>query len=369
MKSIHNEELYIKKDVFTDKIFTDNCIFFDIETTGFSPSHSNLYLIGCARKKNNTICIDQFFAEKPEEEKLILSAFLELLKQYDTIISFNGIGFDIPFLKAKCDQYSLKEHFKEYGYIDIFKSIIPLKPILKLDNYKQKTIEAFLEQKREDLYNGKELINVYLEYVKSADEECFKLLTLHNYEDVLGMIDILPIMSYLEIFNGHYSIKELQTNEYTNYVGEQCKELLITVKNDFLIPRKISHKFSDFYITINPENTTIRIPIIEDELKYFFSDYKNYYYLPEEDVAIHKSVASFVDKNYRENAKAYNCYSKKRGVFLPQLEAIMNPIFKNDYKDKISYFELTEDFMNSDIMLRRYIDHLLFAIISNKKTD
>ena len=113
MKNTHKEELYIKQDPLTDQLFDDHSIFFDIETTGFSPARSSLYMIGCARRAGKYICVDQFFAEKPEEEKLILTAFLELLKQYDTIISFNGVGFDVPYLKAKCDTYHLSENFKE----------------------------------------------------------------------------------------------------------------------------------------------------------------------------------------------------------------------------------------------------------------
>ena len=97
MKTTHKEELYIKKDNLTDLLFDNQSIFFDIETTGFSPAHSSIYMIGCARKQGNYICIDQFFAENPSEEKVIITAFIELLKQYKTIISFNGIGFDIPF--------------------------------------------------------------------------------------------------------------------------------------------------------------------------------------------------------------------------------------------------------------------------------
>ena len=48
MKSTHKEELYIKQDPLTDLIFDDHSIFFDIETTGFSPASSTLYMIGCA---------------------------------------------------------------------------------------------------------------------------------------------------------------------------------------------------------------------------------------------------------------------------------------------------------------------------------
>ena len=75
-------------------------------------------------------------------------------------------------------------------------------------------------------------------------------------------------------------------------------------------------------------------------------------------MAVHKSVATFVDKQYRERAKASNCYTRKTGTFLPQLCTIMNPSFKSDYKDKISYFELTKDFSSSDVMLRRYVNHI-----------
>ena len=70
---------------FTDELlnhtFTENAIFFDIETTGFSPAYTQLYLIGCARRKGDTVIIEQLFAESKEDEKQILSSFLELLKE------------------------------------------------------------------------------------------------------------------------------------------------------------------------------------------------------------------------------------------------------------------------------------------------
>ena len=69
MKVTHKEELYIKKDNLSDYLFDEASIFFDIETTGFSPSHSSIYMIGCARKSGKHMLVDQFFAEKPEKEK------------------------------------------------------------------------------------------------------------------------------------------------------------------------------------------------------------------------------------------------------------------------------------------------------------
>jgi hypothetical protein len=367
MKQTRKEELYINQDPLTDQLFDDTSIFFDIETTGFSPANTTLYMIGCARKDGKHICVDQFFAETPEEEPLVLSAFLEILAGYDTIISFNGVGFDVPYLKAKCDQYDIPESFKDYHYLDIFKCVSELKFLLKLPNYKQKTIESFLGLPRDDTFTGGDLINVYHDYVRQPTEEACHLLHLHNYEDVIRMIDLLPILSYLEIFNGQYSILSTRIDSYHAYDGTCGNELIITMQNDYPVSKRISHKYGPFYLMISKFRTSIRVPIVEEELHYFLPNYKDYYYLPKEDMAIHKSVAAYVDKEFRETAKASNCYTRKKGAFLPQFSGVMKPEFRREYKDKISYFEVTDDFCSSDVMLRRYIDHILKHMTLAKK--
>lgn len=358
MKHIHKEELYIRLDRLSDQLFDEKSLFFDIETTGFSPSHSSIYLIGCAMRKDDNIIVDQFFAENPHEEIEVLSAFLTLLKSCNTLISFNGVGFDIPFLKAKCTAYNLPDTFKDFEYLDIFKQVSSLKFLLKLPNYKQKTIEEFLGLSRDDRYSGGELINVYHEYTKSPDSEKEELLLLHNYEDVIGMMELLPVLSYLEVFHGQYSVTETQLQDYRAIDGTTGREFMITLANDYPVPKRVSYQIRDFYIIMKDLTTTIRIPVLDGELRFFYSNYKDYYYLPDEDMAIHKSVATYVDKGYRENARAATCYTRKSGLFLPQYSEIMNPEFKKEYKDKVSYFELTDDFRSSDVMLRRYVDHI-----------
>ena len=369
MKHICKEQLYIKPNNLTNKLFDDDCIFFDIETTGFSPTTSSIYLIGCLRKDGTNLIVDQFLAESKDDEKEVLEKFMNILKQYKTIISFNGIGFDIPFIKAKCDTYQIPEKLKEFHYIDIFKLISNIKFLLKLPNYKQKTIENFLDIHRDDKFSGGELINVYEDYTHSKSEEAENLLLLHNFDDVTGMLDLLPILSYLEVLNGQYTISSVEISPYTSYEGEEGQEMIITLKNDYFLPKRVSFQCQDYYLTMNQEQSRIRIPLYEGELRYFYPNYKDYFYLPEEDMAIHKSVATFVDKAYRERAKASNCYNRKTGVFLPQYDTIMNPVFQKQHKDKCSYFELTEDFSTSDVMLRRYIDHIFRLFINSKGKD
>jgi hypothetical protein len=256
------------------------------------------------------------------------------------------------------------ESFKDFHYLDIFKLVSELKFLLRLPNYKQKTIESFLGLTRNDTKSGGDLINVYFDYVRHPNDESRKLLHLHNYEDVLLMTDLLPILSYLEIFNGQYSILSTRIDHYHAYDGTSGDELIITMQNDYPVPKRISHKRDNFYLMISPFRTSIRVPIYEGELHYFLPNYKDYYYLPAEDQAIHKSVASYVDRDFREPAHAANCYTRKKSAYLPQYQSVMQPEFRKEYKDKLSYFEVTQDFCSSDVMLRRYIDHILKHMIS-----
>jgi hypothetical protein len=73
--------------------------------------------------------------------------------------------------------------------------------------------------------------------------------------------------------------------------------------------------------------------------------------LPDEDMAIHKSVALFVDRNHREKAKRENCYIKKEGLFVRQEDVIFNPSFKANYSDKYSY-ALVSDIINDKNLVK-----------------
>lgn len=114
--------------------------------------------------------------------------------------------------------------------LDIFKELSPIKPLLCLENYKQKSIEAFLGIDREDKYSGGELINVYYEYLAQKDAEKLSLLLTHNYEDVLGMTKLLSILSYKECIHGIADITGVSVNPYTAYDGSLMNELIISLK-------------------------------------------------------------------------------------------------------------------------------------------
>ena len=152
-------------DVSKEKV-----LYFDIETTGFSPATSILYLIGCVYCDDEGFKFRQWFCDTPESEPDIISDFLDFVKSFSVIVHYNGSGFDIPFIIKKCDIHHIPCDFSGIESFDIYKNISMLKSLLKLENLKQKSIESFMSVPRDDKYSGGELIKVYEEYLKSADD-------------------------------------------------------------------------------------------------------------------------------------------------------------------------------------------------------
>lgn len=353
-------------NLILNETFTEDAFFFDIETTGFSPAYTFLYLIGCAHRVGDNFIITQYFAETKEEEGAILSAFLQELCHYQTVISFNGPGFDIPYLKKKCEKYGLTHPFDEKDYIDIYKEVSGLKFLLKLPDYKQKTIERFLGLSRNDTFSGGELIEVYQNYLKTPDEQAMFFLKQHNYEDVLGMTGLIAIRSYRKLFDGAFTVNSTETNIYKDRNGIPQKELILTLQNQYPIPQRVSCQTDAFYLICDGVQSKLRIHLFEGTLKFFFDHPEDYYYLPAEDMAIHKSVASYVDKEFRKKATASNCYTKKDAIFVPQYETLITPFFKESNKDKLSYFELTLEFLDSDSLLFQYTRHVFRHFLTEK---
>lgn len=100
------------------------------------------------------------------------------------------------------------------------------------------------------------------------------------------------------------------------------------------------------------------IPTVSGEFKHFYKDYKNYYYLPAEDIAYHKSVSEFVDRSARRQATARTAYTKRTGVFAPVFDkSLFNPsfLFRPDYECKQEYIPLEYLDLSDSRVLCSYI--------------
>ena len=342
----------------TRRVFTEDTLLFDIETTGFSAKKSDVYLIGICYRKDGHAVIEQFLTQSTEEQPELLSQFAKRLTEHRAILTYNGTGFDLPYLREKYGS----DPFCSHNILDLYKELSPLKDFLGLSNLKQKTVETFLGLTREDTYSGGDLIPVYRHYTATKDDLPRSLLLLHNYEDVLGMLQLLPVLSYPAFLKGAYQIRRAGVSP-----SDETLQISLSPQDPF--PVRISTGISPFSLMAEGNEAVLEARLFRGELKYFFPDPENYYYLPEEDTAIHRSVGGFVDRAHRVPAKKSNCYTKKSGVFAPQPLPLFTPAFTAGYKDALSYFSLPDCFRPEDETLRRYTDACLGYLTGSKKNS
>ncbi|MDD7178782.1 MAG: ribonuclease H-like domain-containing protein [Lachnospiraceae bacterium] len=290
-------------------------LFLDIETTGLSRARHQIYLIGMASVvDNNHIYVNQLFSDNPQDEEALLTCFADALQTLEVkrIITFNGNSFDLPFLLERAALHAISLSFEAFELFDIYKEVSRRKNMLQLQNYRQKTVEQFLGICREDKYSGGELIKVYENYVRCPNAEAAHLLQLHNYEDVLGMIDLLAVFAYDEFFSSPAHVVSASVENYTDIDGNPAEELIAVLTPPCELPGCLSctQPVSGAYLHAAGKHVRLRVPLFQGMTRLYYLDYKNYYYLPAEDMAIHKSVATCVDKAYREKATPENCYSK-----------------------------------------------------------
>ncbi|MDR2044258.1 MAG: ribonuclease H-like domain-containing protein [Clostridium sp.] len=342
----------------------EQALFLDIETTGFTAKTSCLYLMGCAYYEDGRWRTIQWLAEDSSQEASILAAFFQFALPYRFLIHFNGNNFDLPFLMKKCELLALPYHFDYFEGIDLYQRISPYKFFLNLPNGKQKTMEQFLGFSRQDVFSGSELIGIYQEYVKNPSEFSEKSLFLHNADDIRGMLEILPALSYYDLFHTEVRAKKVQANTYRDYAGKDRRELFMYLSLPAALPKPVSAVSNHCYFRGEEREGVLKVPIYEEELKYFYANYQDYYYLPEEDTALHKSVAAYVDPAHRVQAAAATCYTRKYSAYLPQWEHLFAPFFKKDYKGKELFFELTEERKKDRAAFSAYANHVLRMIAS-----
>jgi hypothetical protein len=177
-------------------------LVFDIETTGLSPSSSQLILGGSLRPSGTNLLVSQCFAESPADEPELLLKYRDALQSSDVMISYNGNSFDIPFLKQRLSFYGIPFDFSGIQSLDLYRVVhfySKLRDILP--NLKQKTVEAFLgsSEERCDEISGLESVRLYNEYLQYRRPEDKQKILLHNRDDLVQLASILRVLEKLDL--------------------------------------------------------------------------------------------------------------------------------------------------------------------------
>ena len=98
-------------------------LIFDIETTGLSSSNSSLYMIAALTLEPNNYILTQWFADDMSDEQEMLKDFFCYLSDFDTVISYNGDTFDIPYIKSCALSYHMLSPLDDKKNLDLYKLI------------------------------------------------------------------------------------------------------------------------------------------------------------------------------------------------------------------------------------------------------
>lgn len=198
MKIVNNK---FKHDLsFEDYSINENSCFLDIETLGLNRNKDIIYLVGVLyfNKKESLWNLDQYFSECVEEEKSMLTELVQAVSRFNTVITYNGDSFDLPYLNKRFHINNINFNFSGTNSIDLYSIVRKNKQYLPLENYKLKTLERFIGIYREDIYSGRDCIDFYKNYNITKDITLEKKILQHNYDDLFYMLDLFKVLDILK---------------------------------------------------------------------------------------------------------------------------------------------------------------------------
>ena len=310
---------------------------FDIETTGLSPFKSFTYLIGVNIIEDGEWKIIQLFNDDGQSEPELIRTFQSMIDGYDVLVEFNGDRFDIPYIQKRMGYIrqkfgiSLTDNFRKIESFDLMKMISPYKFALGLPNIKQKTIEKYLGINRLDMYNGGQLIDVYLGYLAGRDEKSRKLVLRHNRDDMEGMIFLSNILATQMMAEGQFDVGNIDTE-----LDNDTLMLMLELELRSGLKNKIFTSMEGVRLSASDGLAQLRIPIYTGVMNY-----------------------------YPEKTKAEGCESYE-GYFVPSFNKTPDILaeYKAEPKSKETYIMLNDTFLGNREFVRQYAGNVINSVLN-----
>jgi uncharacterized protein YprB with RNaseH-like and TPR domain len=164
-------------------------LFLDIETAGLS-ANTYAFLCGLMYLRDGDFHVEQVFARDYTEEEGMLRHVRETLSRFDTVVTYNGASFDLPFIRTRMAVHRIPD-VKPVGSVDllhssrrVFREILP--------NCRLVTVERHLRGvDRVDDIPSRFIPRAYHEYVRTKDARIMRNVVYHNRMDLFTMAVIL----------------------------------------------------------------------------------------------------------------------------------------------------------------------------------
>jgi len=148
--------------------------YLDIETTGLSPSYSKITVIGIHLVEDANERFVQLVGDDITSDSL-----LKALEGVETIHTYNGSRFDLPFIQSRLGV----DLAKEFGHCDLMYDCWQNNLYGGLKRVEQ---TLGIPRKLTEI-NGLEAVRLWWRYVNDYDQDALKTLCEYNREDVVNL--------------------------------------------------------------------------------------------------------------------------------------------------------------------------------------
>ena len=167
-------------------------LFLDIETAGLS-ANTYAFLVGLMYWEDGRFVSDQIFARDYNEEEGMLRHVRAAMERFDSVVTYNGASFDLPFLRQRMTVLRIPD-VAPIDSVDLLHAARRIyKPLLP--NCRLVTVEKHLRGvERQDDIPSRFIPRAYHEFVRTRDARLMRNVVYHNRMDVFTMAVILNRM-------------------------------------------------------------------------------------------------------------------------------------------------------------------------------
>lgn len=185
---------WLSKEAEFESLDLSTALFIDLETTGLSGGSGVVpFLVGMGFYRDDRFCVSQYFlGELAEEERMIqeLSQFFSEMN-FQSVVSYNGKGFDMPLLETRFILHRQPFLLSELPHLDFLYSARSLWRH-KYDNCRLFHLarEVVHADRAEDIPSA-EIPWRYFQYLNTGNFELIEPILYHNQEDILSLLGVV----------------------------------------------------------------------------------------------------------------------------------------------------------------------------------
>ncbi|HHW01965.1 MAG TPA: hypothetical protein GXX35_04020 [Thermoanaerobacterales bacterium] len=164
-------------------------VFIDTETTGLAGgSGTYAFLIGAGYFEGKKFKLIQYFMRDYNEEPAVLHSLKELLKEFESVVSFNGKAYDIPILSTRFLINRMGNPVEKPFHLDLLTSARRL--------YKERMASVSLASLECNLFSlerkgdipSYEIPSIYFRFLRDKNPYPLKPIFYHNRMDILSLV-------------------------------------------------------------------------------------------------------------------------------------------------------------------------------------